>query len=123
MNCAPLNWSFPIDFRRVLVISDVILAYILFILVMPIVPFTQTIHPTSHGLMSPVGVQCSSYLSFSMRLWLEPSFSECIYFLVTPYLYVVQPFSFWSSSFCFPFHIPEHPLFYQSVLNKHHTKP
>src|SRR6218665_1437118 len=38
------------------------------------------------------------------------------YFLVTPFLYIAQPFSFWSSSFCFHFHLSEHHLLYQSVI-------
>src|SRR6218665_3174239 len=38
-----------------------------------------------------------------------------VYFLVTPFLYIVQPFSFWSSSFCFPFCLPKHHLIYQSL--------
>src|SRR6218665_2829871 len=39
------------------------------------------------------------------------------YFLVTPFLYIVQPFPFWSSSFCFLFHLPEHHLLYTSLLS------
>src|SRR6218665_873489 len=27
----------------------------------------------------------------------------------------LQPFPFWSPSFCFPFHLPEHHLLYQSA--------
>src|SRR6218665_2392906 len=39
-----------------------------------------------------------------------------VYFLVTPFLCIVQPFPFWSSSFCFPFHLPKHYLLYQSAV-------
>src|SRR6218665_1069282 len=40
------------------------------------------------------------------------------YFFVrpTPFLYIVQPFPSWSSSFCFSFHLPEHHLLYQSAI-------
>ena len=54
-----------------------------------------------------------------MSLCLVPSFSECrlyIYFLVTPFLYIIHPFSFWFSYFCFSFHLPENHLLYQSAI-------
>src|SRR6218665_2159853 len=38
------------------------------------------------------------------------------YNIVKPFLYIVQPFPFWSSSFCFPFHLPEHHFLYQSAI-------
>src|SRR6218665_149118 len=41
---------------------------------------------------------------------------QIVYFLVTPFLHIVLPFPFWSSSFCFPFHLPEHHLLYQSAI-------
>ena len=57
------------------------------------------------------------YYIFSTRLCLVPSFSWMyISSLHHSILYIVQPFPFWSSSFCFPFHLSEHHLLYQSAI-------
>jgi len=64
---------------------------------------------------SPVGVQCAVNLYFPRVSVLCVPFQN-VYFLVTPLLYIVQPFSLWSYSFYFPFHLPEHHLVYQSAI-------
>src|SRR6218665_1039337 len=64
---------------------------------------------------SPVGVQCTFDYYFPCVSVLCLPFQN-VYFLITPFLYIVQPFPFWSSSFCFSFHLLEHHLLYQLGL-------
>ena len=59
-------------------------------------------HTSLKGSMgsSPVGVKCTFNFQFPrVFVWCLPL--QNVYFLVTPFLYIVQPYSFWSSSFCF----------------------
>src|SRR6218665_33831 len=73
-----------------------------------------SIHPLFHGFIHHPLVS-SAHLTFSRVSVLCLPFQN-VYFLVTPFLYIVQPFLFWSSSFCFPFHLPEHHLLCQSAV-------
>src|SRR6218665_90325 len=63
---------------------------------------------------SPVGVKCTFNYHFPCVYVLCLPFQNVYaYFLGTPFLYSLhrQPFSFWSSSFCFSFHLPEQHSF------------
>src|SRR6218665_1572567 len=61
-----------------------------------------------------IGVQCT--FNFFSRISVLCLPFQNVYFLVTPFLYIVQSFTSWSSSFCLPFHLHEHHLLYQSVI-------
>src|SRR6218665_259253 len=86
---------------------------ILYYIALYIHPSIASIHCSMGS--SPVGVQCTLDYYFPHVSVLCLPFQN-VYFLVTPFFYIVQPFPFWSSSFCFPFHLPEHHLFYQSAI-------
>src|SRR6218665_2335344 len=69
-----------------------------------------SIHPTFRGFIirwCPMQIE----LFFPCVSVLRLPFQN-VYFLITPFVYIVQPFSSWSFSFCFPFHLSEHQLLY-----------